>query len=89
LAVDPPIPSPPQSPQPAHPATQARWVVGFVLGVVLLVIGAYIALRPLWNRHPITGARWFDMAFALLFLLRGAVNIRTARARRARARSGP
>lgn len=55
----------------------------FVLGVAMLVIGAYVAVRPLWTHNAtITGARWLDMAFAIVFMLRGVMNVRTALNRR-------
>ena len=54
-----------------------------VLGVAMLVIGAYVAVRPLWTHNAtITGARWLDMAFAIVFMLRGVMNVRTALNRR-------
>ena len=62
------------------------WRLRFWLGVVLLGLGAYVALRPLWAHGTVlTGSRWLDGTFAAVFLLRGAINVRTARARRARA----
>lgn len=62
----------------------ARWIIGFVLGIVLVIIGLYIAFHPLLHRGAVTGMWWLDMAFAVVFLLRGVINIRTALARRAR-----
>ena len=57
----------------------ARSVVLLVLGAVMLCVGAYVAMRPLWAHGiPLTGARWLDMAFAFVFMLRGAMNVRTA-----------
>ena len=54
-----------------------------VLGVVMILLGSYVALHPLWaNGRPITTSIWFDMAFAALFLLRGVMNVRGARRRR-------
>ena len=50
-----------------------------VLGVVLFALGAFVAVRPLWIKTPLTGTRWLDMAFALVFMLRGAMNVRAAR----------
>jgi hypothetical protein len=45
-----------------------------------------VAVRPLWSHNAVfLGARWLDLTFALVFMLRGVVNIRTARARRERA----
>ena len=62
------------------------WRLRFWLGVVMFVLGTYIALHPLWAHGvAITGSRWLDGTFAAVFLLRGAVNVRSARARRARA----
>ncbi len=52
----------------------------FALGIVMVLLGAFVALRPIWApRRPITGALWLDAAFALVFLLRGVMNIRAAR----------
>ena len=48
-----------------------------VLGIVMVGIGLFVAVRPLWTPVPFTGARWLDMAFGLVFMLRGAVNVRT------------
>jgi len=55
----------------------------FVIGVALLALGGYVAVYPLF-RHgaTVTGARWLDMAFAIAFLLRGVVNVRSALRRR-------
>ena len=54
----------------------------FVLGVVLMALGAFVAVRPLFTRAPLTSARWLDVAFAGVFLLRGLLNVRTALRRR-------
>jgi hypothetical protein len=43
----------------------------------MVAIGLFVAVRPLWMPVPLSGARWLDMAFALVFMLRGAVNVRT------------
>jgi len=46
-------------------------------------IGLFVALRPLFSHNSVLfGARWLDLTFALVFMLRGAVNVRTARNRR-------
>ena len=59
------------------------WVLTTVLGVVLLVLGLYVALRPLWTHGAVlTGARWLDMAFAFVFMVRGVMNLRVASRRR-------
>ena len=48
-----------------------------VTGAVMFGIGMYVAWRPLWTHNSIlTGARWLDIAFAGVFMLRGAINIR-------------
>jgi hypothetical protein len=61
-----------------------RWKVSLVLGVVLFGLGLFIAVRPIWTHNGVlTGTRWLDMAFAVVFMLRGAINVRTALRRRA------
>ena len=62
--------------------THARGIVTLVLGVVMFAIGLFVAVRPLWTPLPVTGARWLDMAFAIVFMLRGLINVRTVMARR-------
>jgi hypothetical protein len=58
-------------------------VVSIVLGVAMFAIGLYVAVRPLWTHGSVvTGARWLDMAFALVFMLRGVINVRTVISRR-------
>lgn len=53
------------------------------LGIAMVLLGAYLALHPLWaHGRPVTQSIWFDMAFAALFLLRGTMNLRSARRRR-------
>ena len=60
-----------------------------VLGVVLFLLGAFVALRlVVAPGRPLTGRLWLDLAFAALFLVRGAMNVRAARAAGARSR-GP
>ena len=59
-------------------------MVTLVLGVAMFAIGLFVAVRPLWVPLPLTGARWLDMAFAVVFMLRGAINIRTVLAQRAK-----
>ena len=52
----------------------------------MFAIGLFVAVRPLWSHNAVfLGARWLDLTFALVFMLRGVVNIRTARARREQA----
>ena len=63
-----------------------RWVVGLVLGVIMFAIGLFVAVRPLWTHDGVLlGSRALDFLFAIVFMLRGAVNVRTALNRRATA----
>jgi hypothetical protein len=49
------------------------------LGVILVGLGSFVALRPLWRPHAtVTPSRFLDVAFAAVFILRGLVNIRSA-----------
>ena len=58
--------------------TRSRVVLA--IGVVMFALGAYIALRPLWaGPRPLSASRWLDMAFAAFFMLRGWMNVRSAR----------
>lgn len=53
--------------------------VVLAIGVVMMALGAFVALRPLWaGRRPLTPERWLDVAFAAFFLLRGWLNVRAA-----------
>ncbi len=63
--------------------TRAR--ITFGIGAVMIALGIFIALRPFWaGAQPLSASRWLDMGFAAFFLLRGSMNISTAR-RQARA----
>lgn len=81
-------PSGPHGPQlPPSSATSARVTAALVTSTIMIVIGAFIALRPLWAEPvPLTPSRWLDMAFAFFFLLRGMVGLRSAIATRRRLR---
>jgi uncharacterized membrane protein HdeD (DUF308 family) len=66
------------------PVTNARLIYRTVIGVVLFCLGLFIAVRPLFTHNGIlTSARWLDFTFAAVFMLRGAVNIKTAQRQRA------
>lgn len=57
----------------------ARKIVMLVLGVVMMLLGGYVAVRPMFVRGmTITGHAWLDAAFALVFLVRGWMNVRRA-----------
>ena len=59
--------------------SDVRWTLKLVLGVIMIGLGAYVAVRPLLPSHRVlTGSRWLDAAFALFFLLRGWMNVRSA-----------
>jgi hypothetical protein len=63
-----------------------RWITPLVLGVALVLLGAFIALRPLFTHFAtLTGPRWLDVTFAFVFIFRGYLNIKTALQRRAKA----
>ena len=65
----------------------SRNILKLVLGVVMVGLGVYIAVRPLFTHNAIlTGARWLDMTFAFVFMLRGGMNVRSVL--RARAANG-
>lgn len=65
----------------AAPLTTAdvRSKLVLALGIIMVLLGAWVALRPLWNPRPLTGATWLDLTFAFVFLVRGYMNIRSAR----------
>jgi len=71
-------------------AGSARVTMALLTGVAMLAAGAFIALRPLWaGRTPLTTSPWIDAAFAFFFLLRGTMNVRSARAPAAGTRPAP
>ena len=51
-----------------------------VLGWIMIALGLFVALHPLWSHgRPVTTSLWLDMAFAAVFLLRGVMNLRGVR----------
>ena len=63
--------------------SSVRWMLGLVIGVVLVALGLFIAVRPLFTHNAVlTSARWLDLTFAVVFMLRGVINVRTALSRR-------
>jgi uncharacterized membrane protein HdeD (DUF308 family) len=63
-------------------ALSPRSTFVLVLGVLMIALGLYVAIRPLLGAgRPLTGARWLDIAFAAVFLLRGVMNVQAARRR--------
>jgi uncharacterized membrane protein len=49
------------------------------LGLVMIALGAFIAIRALWLGASVTRQPLLDVGFALFFLLRGALYLRAAR----------
>ena len=77
-------------PLPPGAAGSARVTLALVTGVVMIGLGLFVALRPLWaDAAPLAGNVWLDYAFAAFFLLRGGMNVRAALAARGRASAGP
>jgi uncharacterized membrane protein HdeD (DUF308 family) len=61
-----------------------RWTIPLVTGTLLFALGFFIAVRPLFTHYAVlTSARWLDMVFAAVFMLRGWLNVKTALRRRA------
>lgn len=50
-----------------------------VLGIVMIGLGIFVAIRPLWRAPPLTRSVLLDVAFAAFFVLRGMLNLRSAR----------
>jgi hypothetical protein len=64
-----------------------RAVLSLVLGVLMLGLGSFVALRPLWSHGvAFTGTLWLDVAFAAVFILRGLMNVSSARSAIAKAK---
>jgi hypothetical protein len=60
--------------------SRTRYRVVLAIGLAMMALGAYIALRPLWaGPRPMSSSRWIDMAFAAFFLVRGLMNVQGAR----------
>ena len=60
--------------------SRRRYQVVLVIGIAMMALGGYIALRPLWaGPAPMSSSRWIDMAFAAFFLIRGLMNVQGAR----------
>ena len=60
--------------------SRTRYRVILAIGLAMMALGAFIALRPLWaGPQPLSSSRWIDVAFALFFLLRGLMNVQGAR----------
>ena len=59
--------------------TTTRSIVRLVLGVIMFALGLFVAVRPLFTHNAVlTGARWLDLTFALVFMVRGLMNVRSA-----------
>ncbi|MBK6485643.1 MAG: hypothetical protein IPF98_01990 [Gemmatimonadetes bacterium] len=50
--------------------------IGLGIGAVMIGLGLYIGARTLvGGTTPLTGTRWLDLAFAVFFVLRGALQV--------------
>ncbi len=59
--------------------TSTRARVASAISVVMLGLGTFVALRPLWtSKGPLTDSWWLDGGFAFFFIVRGAVGVRSA-----------
>lgn len=56
-----------------------RRTFSLVLGVVMVALGVFIAVRALWIGASLTRQPLLDVGFAIFFLLRGALYLRAAR----------
>ena len=55
------------------------WKFKLALGVLMIGLGSYVAIRPLLPGHrAITPSRWLDVVFAAFFIIRGAMHVRAA-----------
>ena len=71
-------------------ALTARSLISLILGVLLLAGGLAIWGRLfIFRQPPATGSMLTDLAFSLFFVVRGAMNLRSATRERARQRSRP
>ena len=56
-----------------------RLVFLVALGILMIGLGVFLALRPLVAPgRPLTPTWWLDAAFALFFLVRGVMALRRA-----------
>lgn len=56
-----------------------RNTIVFVIGAVMMAMGAYVGAHPLWSHgHTVTESRALDLMLTLFFLLRGWMNVRSA-----------
>lgn len=51
--------------------------IGLAIGAVMAALGLFLALRLVaFDAPPVTGQFWLDLAFALFFMARGALQYR-------------
>ena len=47
--------------------------IRLVLGWIMVLLGAYVAVHPLWSHgRPVTTSIWLDMGFAAVFCCGGS-----------------
>lgn len=57
--------------------TRSRNIFLSFLGVLLIGLGLYIAIRSAMSPgRPVTQSHFLDAAFAVVFMIRGAMNLR-------------
>jgi hypothetical protein len=45
----------------------------------MFALGLFVAVRPLFTHNAVlTGTRWLDLTFAIVFMARGLMNVRSA-----------
>ena len=49
------------------------------IGVAMILCGVAVLVKSLTGGRPVTGQRFLDVAFALFFFVRGAMQLRIAR----------
>jgi uncharacterized membrane protein HdeD (DUF308 family) len=50
-----------------------------VIGIAMILCGVAVLVKSFTGGRPVTGQRFLDVAFALFFFVRGAMQLRIAR----------
>jgi hypothetical protein len=59
--------------------SSANTRIVFALGLLMAVLGLFVAFRLLTGQRPLTTSPFLDGVFAMFFILRGALNVHAAR----------
>lgn len=63
---------------PPTPPRPRKQTFRLILGAIMFALGLFVAVRPLFTHDAtLTGQRWLDWTFAIVFMLRGAINFRS------------